>query len=290
MHFHLLFLRIALAGLVLIPALRLPAQAQDALSDEAVEERIQLFGEVVDRRTGEPIPIAAITLLPLGGQVSSEQPVWSGQSDEAGRFVTETIPIGAYRLNVRAVPFSRLTYTLILAEEGVVDVRVEMVGADYELEPIVASARRMTRLETEGFYEREKVGLGHFVDREDIEGRVATQVSDLFRSVPGARVIQGRGLSSAAIGLRGGCTPLFVLDGSLLSSPVSLDNLIDVNGLEGMEVYHAAAVPIQYSGLTTCGVVMLWSRDPISNSGRALTWKRALAAVGIGALIVLGGR
>jgi hypothetical protein len=277
----------ALAGLVLLPSLTGLARAQDPISDEAVEERVQLFGEIVDRRTGEPIPIAAVTLRPPGDQLDSAEPVWSGQSDEIGRFQAGAIPVGAYQLNVIAVPFSRLTYTLILAEEGVVDVRIEMVGFDYQLEPVVASARRMTQLETRGFYERRRVGLGHFVDREDIDSQMAVRVSDLFRSVPGARVIPGRG-NSTTIVLRGGCTPLFVLDGSILARPVALDTWISVNGLEGIEVYHAAAAPVQYTGRTTCGVVMLWSRDPLSlSTPRELSWKRILAAVGIGALIVL---
>ena len=113
-------------------------------------------------------------------------------------------------------------------------------------------------------------------------------MSDLFRSVPGARVIQGRGLSSASIVLRGGCTPLFVLDGSLLASPVNIDTWISVNSLEGIEVYNSATAPAQYTGLTTCGVVMLWSRDPFTlPAPRELTWRRILAALGIGALIVL---
>ena len=280
----------SLAGLILFPALTLPAQSQEPAVIESGEASVRVFGEVVDRRSGEPVPLAAISLLPFAGQVSAAQAIWTGQSDAMGRFRTETISVGAYRLDVRVLPFSELTYVLVLPEEGLVDLRVEMVGVDYQLEPIVASARRMTKLQTEGFYDRQQAGIGTFMARGDIDASMARSVSDLFRSVPGATIVQGSGLAGNRVGLRGGCTPLFVVDGLPLTGPVAIDNLMHVNDVEGVEVYHRGSVPIQYAGQTTCGAVVLWSRDPVTTEGGAPSWKRVLAAVGVGALVLIGVR
>ena len=42
----------------------------------------------------------------------------------------------------------------------------------------------------------------------------------------------------------------------------SLDEIVSVVGVEGVEVHHQALVPIEYRSLTDYGVVMLWTRDP----------------------------
>lgn len=62
---------------------------------ESGEASVRVLGEVVDRRSGEPVPLAAISLLPFAGQVSVAQAIWAGQSDAMGLFQTETIPVGA---------------------------------------------------------------------------------------------------------------------------------------------------------------------------------------------------
>jgi hypothetical protein len=95
--------------------------------------------------------------------------------------------------------------------------------------------------------------------------------------------------SGDTVRLRGGCQPLFVLDGALLSGFVILDETFPINGVEGIEVYHGSSVPIEYSGMTTCGVIMLWSRDPSTGDGRAFTWKRLAVAIGLGGIIALLG-
>ena len=56
------------------------------------------------------------------------------------------------------LPFSPLSHLLLLLPEaGIVDVRVQMVPVDFALEPVVVAARRITKLEREGLYERRRV-------------------------------------------------------------------------------------------------------------------------------------
>ncbi len=261
--------------------------AQDSASGPGAEEGFRIFGSVVDRATGEPVPSAAIAFVRFD---SEDEPSWSGESDADGRFRTDVLALGAYRLSVEVIPWSPLSHLLVLSEEGVGDMRVEMVRVEYELDPIVVSARRISKLEREGFYERRQRGSGHFINREDIEERFPARVSDLFRGIPGTRVITGSFGRSGGILLRGGCTPLVVLDGVRLSNPVRIDELFAVEQLEGIEVYQGSSAPIQYVGISNCGVIMLWSRDPMSAEGRDFSWRRFLVAAGIGVLVVLGAR
>ncbi len=263
--------------------------AQEAAADGDPEERIELAGTVVDRRSGEPLPTASVQLFPF--PVEGE-PLWSGQSDSRGRFRTESVPLGAYQLDVEMVPFTSLAHPIVFSEAGIVDVRVEMVRVDYELEPVVVSARRQTNLERSGFFERQERGMGHFVTRDEIEASTALRVSDLFWRIPGARVVRGGrgGIERASVRLRGGCTPRFVIDGMMLQGPVVIDELLSTMHVEAVEVYHGATAPIRYAGQTNCGVVMVWTRDPVTTEGRPLSWKRVAAAVGLGLLAFFGTR
>ena len=267
-----------------------PALGQDPAAAEDTGEIVQLVGTVVDRRTGDPIPLAQVELFPF--PVEGGEPVWSGQSDGRGRFRTESIPLGAYRLDVEMLPFTSLAHPIVFSEEGIVDLRVEMVRVDYELEAVVVSARRQTVLERSGFLERQERGIGHFVTRDDIEASAALRVSDLFRRIPGARVVRGSrgGIESARVLLRGGCTPRVVIDGMMLTGPVVIDDLVATTQVEAVEVYHGSNVPVRYAGRSGCGVVMVWTRDPVTTEGRPLTWRRALVAAGLGLLAFFGTR
>ena len=262
--------------------------AQEAAADGDAEERIELAGTVVDRRTGEPLPAARVELLPFPAE---GEPLWSGEADSRGRFRTESVPLGAYQLDVEMLPFTSLAHPIVFSEAGIVDVRVEMVRVDYELEPVVVSARRQTNLERSGFFERQERGMGHFVTRDEIETSAALRVSDLFWRIPGARVVRGGGgIERASVRLRGGCTPKFVIDGMMLQGPVVIDELLSTMHVEAVEVYHGANAPIRYTGQTNCGVVMVWTRDPVTTEGSPLTWKRVAAVVGLGLLAFFGTR
>ena len=267
-----------------------PALAQDPEVAEDAGGIVQLVGTVIDRRTEDSIPLAQVQLFSF--PVEGDDPVWSGQSDSRGRFQTESIPLGAYRLDVEVLPFTPLAHTIVFSEEGVIDLRVEMVRVDYELEAVVVSARRQTVLERSGFLERQERGVGHFVTRDDIEATAALRVSDLFRRIPGARVVRGSrgGMETARVLLRGGCTPRVVIDGMMLSGPVVIDDLVATPQVEAVEVYHGSNVPVRFAGQSSCGVVMIWTRDPMTTEGRPLTWRRALVAAGLGLLAFFGTR
>ena len=272
------------SSVVVLPA---GIAAQDATHSLGPEPGVRLVGSVLSRLTGDPIASATIRLVGPGVE---EGPPWEGEADVDGGFQTDTLPIGTYELRVGASSFMQVSHVLMLSEPGVVEIRVEMTGVDFEVAPLVAIARRQTKLELAGFYERRAQATGHFLNREDVVARAPLRVSDLFRTVPGARVIEGRGGQGARVRLRGGCTPTVVSDGIPVSQLSEIDQLFTVGSVEGIEVYHGGLVPTRYSANTTCGVILVWSRDPGTTVGKGLTWRRALAAGGLAILIMLGTR
>jgi hypothetical protein len=236
-------------------------------------------------QTGASVPGALVTLTLFDG---GGDPIWSGLSDERGAFRTNPLALGTYELRVEgARTFADISHVLILAEVGIVDVWVEMAAVEYELPPIIVVARRVTKLEAGGFYARREAGRGAFFTREDIDELAPSRLSEIFRRDPGARIIQGRSGGGNTIRLRGGCQPVFVLDGAVLSGSFVIDEMFPINGVEGIEVYHGAAAPMQYVGMTSCGVVMLWTRDPSTGGGTPFSWKRLAVAIGLGGIIAL---
>ena len=260
------------------------ADAQGGQPNTGVDS-VLVSGVLREMLTGASVPGALVTLAPFDDRADA---VWSGLSDERGAFRTTPLAQGTYEMTVEGgQSFADISHVLILAEGGIVDVWVEMAAVEYELPPIIVVARRVTKLEAGGFYRRREAGRGAFFTRDEIAELAPSQLSELFRRVPGARIIQGRSGSGNTIRLRGGCQPLFVLDGAVLSGFVVLDETFPINGVEGIEVYHGSSVPIEYSGMTTCGVVMLWSRDPSTGSGTPFTWTRLAVAIGLGGIIAL---
>jgi len=275
----------AVALLVLVPA---GAQAQDAPPSQQLQGPIRLTGIVLDRQEEAPIEGATVRIVPADAE---DEPIWEGVSNEAGRFRAADIPAGRYRINFEAFLYAALSSDVVITEGATIDMRAQMVPVDFfELEPVVATVRRRNLLETQGFYARRRMGSGDFMTRDEIEARNPYQITDLFRTIPGTQVASGGVGIGATVRLRGGCVPRVVMDGVVLANPVTIDDLLATRDVEALEVHHTSSLPIQYAALTSCGVVMLWTRDPTAaTDANPLSLRRIVVALGLGAVMVILG-
>ncbi len=141
-----------IAPILLLPELAVPRAAPAKERPEPVADgSVRLVGTVADRMSGEPIPLVSVE---IAAHDSRRELVWSGLADGRGRFLTDPILPGSYELRVDGRSFSPVSHLLLFSEPGVVDLRIEMVRARYELEPVVAVVRRQNLLERAGFYDR----------------------------------------------------------------------------------------------------------------------------------------
>jgi hypothetical protein len=219
-------------------------------------------------------------------------------TDSAGRFRLSGLPSGEHVVLMRALGFEN--------DSAVVDIDGNEVSMrDFVLRRQVVSLpeQRVTASEIKragkmaGFLEREKFGVGHFVNRDALakeEGRM--QTGDILARVPGLSVRRGQSkawiASSRATNAAGGCAfcrPAVsdldpadkaagarpacymdvYLDGILIYDdtrrprlPLFNVNSIELSEIEGIEVYTSAAqIPAQYNRTSSgCGVLVIWTR------------------------------
>lgn len=268
---------LALFAVSLAPGLAAQERPDDA------PEGIRITGTVMDLSTGVIIPAASLQLVPIDQADPSHQAL----SDEAGRFELRDVPAGMFRLDLQALGYHEMAEQIEVGERGPVDIRIEIVPQALELEPVVVTVTRRGYLERTGFFTRRQRGVGTHFTRDQFVQRASFQVSDVFRTIPGARVIERPGMGRTAdVSFRGGCRPDVFIDGIQTVPGTSVDEILAVQDVEAMEVYRGATVPVEFSR-GSCGAVVVWTREP-GQGTRPFSWRRLLAGVGFvaGALLL----
>jgi hypothetical protein len=178
-------------------------------------------------------------------------------SDERGRFELRDLPAGTQVLEVRRIGY-------LLAQQPVELRAARPVSQDVRLQRIVTldSMRVLAQRSRYPEFEqhRRMNGFGTFLTQDEVARRASFETSDLFRMLPGFRVV-GYGLDAKVYNARGvtsfggACSPNIVIDGM----PGQEINLIHPSSIGAMEVYRAGQpVPVQYD--RGCGAIVIWSK------------------------------
>jgi hypothetical protein len=221
---------------------------------------IFLRGTVLDQQTGAPVVNVPVRIVntPL-----------SALTDANGRFYFQEVPIGDYTLRADHIAYAAAVTRLEVRADDL-DVEVRLTPEAIAIQPIVVTAFSR-RLETAGFYEREKRGVGTFIERKQIEKMKAQTSSDLLRNVPGLRLVPQatrRNVPPNQMRGRGNCRFKYIVDGARTLSDFDID-FIAPYAIEGLEVYAGLSeVPAAFrasamadGGQTICGVIAIWTRD-----------------------------
>ena len=195
------------------------------------------------------------------------------QTDTAGAFDIDMPGAGDYRLSAARAGFlSILSDPVRVSSLDSVDVLFHMTTDEVTLDPVkVTASRRVTSPLIAAFYERASAHRngGRFLTRQQIADMNTARTSDVLRRVAGLSVGSTRRGKMALRG-RGGCEPLVFIDGmeaSLFGGAFSVDEMVNIEDLEGIEVYSAASTPIQYvrdgPRGTNCGAVLFWTKQRV---------------------------
>jgi len=227
-----------------------------------------VHGRLLEQGTARPIAAGDLTLLGEDGEA-----VDRAETDSAGHFTLRSPDPGSFYVRAERIGYRPKTDGILeLGEGGEITVDFYLMPQPVELEGVEGTVEGMTLLERkdreyldwQGFYDRKKMGFGHFITPEEIEEDPPIDYYDLFRKMPGVRGVSGaRGGEGVQITARGGtfggggyCSPAIFVDGIPTSNPPPVEAIV------GVEVYKGiASVPLQFSRLGGgCGVVLVWTR------------------------------
>lgn len=225
-------------------------------------------GRILDGQSREPIMLAELALVDSLGTVYDQT-----VSNHDGAFQLVADRPGEYYVLARALGYrTTLDGLLVLGEGGHIPIAFYVRRQPIELEGVTVTAgRRRTeaRLASQGFYRREAEGFGHFLTPEELETAAILNMWELLRRFPGVyarSTPMGPGLFFRGGTGTGYCTPQVYVDGFRAEGATDapgarIDEIVDVQDVVGVEVYtRISSVPLQYSVLNTCGVILIWTK------------------------------
>lgn len=241
------------------------AAASLAGQEERSGPGVPVVGTVLDIRSGTAVPVASIRLIRDGEDRAHRE----ATSARTGSFNLGTVPAGSYRIEASALGYRPVSESVEILALGAVELRIELVPEALELDPIVVTRASGGRLLRTGFHERRQTGLGTYLTREEVLQRANTGIlSDVFRTLPGTRVVPTPFGQSPRVQLRGGCEPSVFVDGLRLMSGTTVDEVLVAYDVEAMEVYRGSTAPAQFAGRgSSCGAIVVWTREPGRASG-----------------------
>jgi hypothetical protein len=224
-----------------------------ARAAHAQTAQVTLNGVVLaDDRT--PLADAVLGLERAG------QTLYRVRSASDGRFSFTDVPGGAAIITVRRLGYlqRRLEFDLNAGTaKDSLQILLTPVATDVEAVTIEGATGKL-----QGFNARRvRANFGYFFDQNDIRRKNPRYTSELFRSIPGAR-LQASRRNGNILELRN-CTPRIWLDG-VRADNAEIDELISPSEIAGLEIYPSfAGVPAEYMDKENraCGVVLVWTRQ-----------------------------
>ena len=217
---------------------------------------------MVDARTGEGVPEAAVFALTDGGRRAGH-----ARTGSDGKFSLPVRTAGSMRLRVERTGYREtLTAAMPVAAQETIDVEVSVSAAPLTIAPLRVTARveppRRRSLELNGFYDREKRGFGRFLRREEIERHGDYNLANALSRVPGVG-IRYRRVKQYIYFIRGQCTPYVYLDGvrMIVNTGQDINAVVSTSQIEAIEVYQSPVeIPAEYNVGRTCGVILIWTK------------------------------
>jgi hypothetical protein len=237
-----------------------------------------VHGKVLDAATGEGVSEAAVKAVDAEGHDQGHARTAADGSFRLQLRVPQGVRIQAQRAGYRPT----LTAELPVAAHEAVEVEVRLSAAALAIEPLRVTARveppRRRSLELNGFYARERMGIGRYVRREDFENRGNTDLAHVLSRVQGAAIhYQGvkqyiyftrngkPRLNQSIRGSDSACLPRLFLDGTKVTYDAQNDinAVVSPNQIEAIEVFRGASeIPAQYNDSNSmCGVILIWTRQ-----------------------------
>ncbi|MCC6317342.1 MAG: carboxypeptidase regulatory-like domain-containing protein [Gemmatimonadaceae bacterium] len=224
----------------------------------------RLTGRVLNA-AGAPIVGARVDVLNTAGMTLT---------GEGGVFRLDSLPSGTQSVVVRQIGLAPVEQAVELSTRQVADMTITMSRAATVLAEVRVEAQADAGLEKVGFTQRKKSGFGYFLNGDDITKRAPNLLTDVFRTIPGLRVVPSGTdyVVQSSRNMVNGCVRYFV-DGAVWEAifPGDVDRLVPPWEIGAIEVYNGTSVPAQFqmAGSTSCAAIVIWTKTRLNApSGR----------------------
>lgn len=203
---------------------------------------------------------------PLVGARVTRTGAASVTTDSSGRFTIAGVPQRSEQLLLRAVGHEPAILELSPLDARFDAGDVRLARTVFTLGTVNVTAGAMSPQRT-AFEERRKLGMGSFLDDEELRKQPKVTAAYVASRVHGARMVN-KGLGEYTFGFERirlqmdstHCTPRYFIDGQdygvLSNREVDFYFSLAVR----LEAYSAAKAPPQYNDFDGCGVVLIWTR------------------------------
>jgi TonB-dependent Receptor Plug Domain. len=231
----------------------IPLASPDAQLMPPAKALYTLSGIVRDEG-GTPIANAEISL----SRVNESARLFRTGDD--GRFNFTEVRVGEALLSVRRLGYRATSMKFDVGPTTTAKpIEFELTEIASDIDAVVVEGSKGHLRE---FYEHKASNnFAKFFERKDIEKRNPAYLSELLRTVPGAR-LAASGRSGNEVLLRG-CKPMVWVDG-MRAPGAEVDEMARPMDIAGMEVYPSSAgLPPQYQDRNNrmCGAIVLWTRN-----------------------------
>lgn len=203
-----------------------------------------------------------------GAEISVQGAASTTVTNDSGLYTLRGLPSGTQAMVVRKVAFTPARVAVDLTSRAVRRANVKLMPAPPTLATVQVEGKREKGLREVGFTQRQKSGLGHYLTEDQIAKKMATQMTDIFTTMPGLQIdyTSGDPTIRSSRNAGGGCVN-YVVDGVpvQLPGPGDFNNYMRPEEVSAVEVYAAAEAPAQYqhAGSSDCSVIMIWTKTRV---------------------------
>ncbi|MDQ3605517.1 MAG: Plug and carboxypeptidase regulatory-like domain-containing protein [Gemmatimonadota bacterium] len=223
---------------------------------------------VVDAASGQPIPGAQVVLD--GGR--------GGLTNPQGVLRMDQLLDTLVTVRVHFLGYAPANFSAPLESGRTTRFSVPLEVEAIPLAGVRAEVHAPRSRELREFYTRARTGTGQYITRAEIEQRRPRDLSELFRLLPGIRLLSGpigdkpvmEAKASAGTSRNGRaqeCAIQYFVDGTPFTPThngmIGLD--IPLKDIEGIEIYRrGSSVPAKFHRLNnSCGVILIWKKERI---------------------------
>ncbi len=194
----------------------------------------------------------------------------AGVTNGKGEFSLTGAPSGTQMLLVRHLGWTPREVPVDLSTAKPQRVAVQLQKYIPVMDPIVVKARAENALQSVGFTQRQRSGMGKYITADEIARRQPTYISDVLRTVPGLTV-QMNGMQPEIVSTRGGgltnqgCVNYFIDGLRFQSGGGDANDFVNPREVVGIEVYQPSLVPPEFmdTGGAACTTIVIWTKTRV---------------------------